>query len=414
VGLTDSTSLSFWPRCATAVHPRIETAVIVGELLLELKSLTLLPATTSTLSPALRAALGEHLSRGEAPGGDPWLLARLRDLDRRFVGALPGFLEDCAEEISFCEQRLARRRFFGPVRTARPSLPASVVRVAQILGELAPKRVYLEDDVDGLAVLLGRSAGVTVVQQDEWSRQRLRDEVLRAGLCSRVETAKTSVSDGSFDLAMLHAGPPRQTHAALTRALAATRPRAVLAVSIRSPWDEAFWSHVSASGLSLESCHREVSHFVVPPAFVLDGAADLAVFRRGRNVKLADVEDAAIAQVRARPHLVLDFEDLAPDRLDAAALTRWADLLARTSPRPEAARHLERHGGREIFCWIDTAGFGLIAQLRRDHVHLQLMLAPYDPDLETSAVYAVFHTLADDFTRLQAQATRRFATGAVP
>jgi len=406
-------SVSLWPRVATVTHRELPIAYVGLEQRAELVELALGRARAAAPSAALRAALGAHLEERAGVPDDPWVATRWRELDESYASSLPGFAAAASIEIELAERLLVCRRLFAAPRQARVTLPASVARRALILSQGSPGRIYIEDDVDGLALLLGRSARVTVAQSDDTWRQWLGCEVERAGCAAAVSLAGGVTFGGAFDLALVQASGPAETHAALSRALAATRSGGLVAVAIRSPADESFWPLVEGSGLELVAYHRDCDHAVVPGGFVIDGGADLALFRRPADVRLAAVGDAPGLRQAAEPYLVLDFESLAVSRLDRAALARFADLVAATSSRPEAMRANERHGVRETLCWYDEAGFGFSAELRRDREHLQIALLPFDGALEYAVLFAVYHALADEQTRMQPSRTRRGPEGRI-
>lgn len=354
---------------------------------------------TAIVGPGGRAAVVDAPGAPTNDGAvDSWLLARLRELDRRFVGWLPGFLMAAGPELERAQEMLARRRSYRPPWVAWPTLPGSVVRRARICRELAPARVYVEDDVDGLAVLLGDQAQVTVAEPDPAWRAWLAAEAERGG--GAVVVADDPVVDGSCDVAVIHAGAPAHTRAAIARGVAATRAGGHLVVCLRSPWHAGFWTHVEAAGLQVRAHHREVDHPLVPPDFVVDGAGDVVVLERPEPAGEPPCEGGA-ETLRAQPYLLLDVDGLAPDRLDDGALGRFADLVGRTGPRAEATRFGVAQGGVELLRWCDEGGAGLTCELHRDDARLRVLFLPYDDALARAVVHAALHTLADAATRLR-------------
>jgi hypothetical protein len=394
-----------WARCATVVAPDRQP-VVVAAATDGVEGVT--AGAEHVAGDADAATSGpQALAPGADDPPDPWLLARLQELDRRFVGWLPGFVESHALELARAEEMLARRRWHRPPRTAWPVLPASVVRRAQICRELAPRRIYVEDDVDGLAVLLGGDARVVVAEPDAPWRAWLAAAAAGAGRSDTVTVSESVALDGACDLAVIHAGAPAETCAALARAVAATRPGGHVVVCLRPPWDEAFWRHVAATGLRLRSCHRELDHYLVPPEHVLEGAGDVVVLERPDRVQLVPKAVAAALAVRGQPHVLLDIDGLSSGCLDDGALGRLADLIALTSPRPQAARLTARAGGAGLLRWCQEGGAGLTIELHRDEARLRIIFMPYDDALAHAVVHAALQSLGDAATRLRPPRTAR-------
>jgi hypothetical protein len=373
--LRDGATITHWPRGPLVMHPECESSAVDD-----------LPSELVTDEPA-----GDF---------DPVRRARLELLDRRYCGWLPGLYAEAADEIAWTEAMLSRRPFFWP-RVARPTLPASVVRRARSLRRLGAERIYIEDDVDALSALLAEDARVTVLEADhdrcEWLSEHSGKVVLLE-----------ETPEGDADLAIIHAGPPAATHAALTRALRATRPGGHIAVCVRVPWEWVLYPQTEAAGLKAVSYERAVDHWLLPSGLVVDGAGDLVVFERPETVTLPEVSEDWAEQVRAQPYLTVDLDSLDEDRVDTDSIHRLADRIAELAPHAEELRHILPGEQRDVLAWYDDTGRGLSAELNREEDHLMITLLPFDADLEYVVVCAAYGLFADEATRTRPLRTRRW------
>jgi hypothetical protein len=326
--------------------------------------------------------------------------ARLQLLDRRYMGWLPGLYAEAGDAIARAEAMLSGRPFFWP-RVARATLPASVVRRARVLARFGGERIYVEDDVDALSALLAEDAKVTVLEADH---DRCEWLAAQSGKVVLLEETPSHEAD----LAVIHAGPPAATRAALARAFEATRPGAKIAVCVRVPWEWAIYPQVEAAGLRAVHYERAIDHWLLPCGQVVDGAGDLVVFERPDSVTLPEVPDDWAEQVRAQPYLTVDLDSLDDERVDGASLERLADTIARLAPHSEELRRIDTGEIRDVLCWYDDTGRGLTAELNREEDHLMMTFMPFDPELEYVAVCAAYGLFADDATRTRPLRTRRW------
>lgn len=403
--LRDGSSLLAWRREAgffiTAVGPGLEPVVLGNVSRDEIASLD-----NGDVS-AWRDQLGEHAVDGEPTLDDPITLERLAAADRTFGGWLPGIMDAEAARIGRAEAMASRRRLFSAPRIARPVLPFSVARRAGIVEALNPGRVALDDDADGLSILLAESGIETVtVERDPIRKAWLEREAARAGVAAHrvVEDARSV----ECDTAIVAIGPPHETLRALTWACGAVGPGGHILAGIRAPWDEHFFTIFGNTGLSLRDHVRGIDSVVIPGGFVIDGPGDLLVFERPAEVSLPTLNPSAGARVREQPYYWLDFDELAAPRLGETTVERLADLVAAQHPAPEVMRAVSQSEGRELICWFDNQGKGLTAQLATDARHLLVTMMPYDLELEYNLMCAVFHLLGDHLTRVRPQLPMRW------
>lgn len=341
---------------------------------------------------------------------DAWAQKRLATLDAMFTGWKPN-ASLAHKTLAEVEALHARRRVLAPPVGAWPTLPASTLRRAELLGAVKPTRVLLIDDSDGVGLLLDPSVEVDIVAPAAETRAWLTREAER--LERSVSIHAELPTRGGYDLVWLPAWEPRVSSRWLAAAVTLTEPGASIYVSVRAPWEDYLFETASECGLEVRHYYRDVDHAVLPGGYPVDGGADLIGFDRTTNAKppleLSSAEDV----VRRVPHQHIDVYNLAPDKLGTDALERLADMLGAVSRSPEAVRDVSRDPERELRWWYDEMGQGVLVDLRRPKAHLRLTVLPYDPALEYAALCATLWTVGDEITRVRAIRTRRSPDGLI-
>ena len=401
--LRDGTSLVLWPRTIVAHHRELAPAFIDRELHAEMEGLAL--GHLDSVSSKAKEQLGEHLvdapaSSGASPIGLKWL----RDLDSRYLGWSPD-RDRAQDELEDLESMQGRRRLVDVSDGIYPSLPASTAQCAHLLAELGATQIYLEDDLDGLAVRLAVNSQISVVASTGYGREFLLREAARAGVEARLRVVETP-DVGTCDLAVVHTGTPGGLRAGLARAWRATRPGSTIAILVRAPWDAD--AYALAQGLRMPggAYHRDVVHWLVAGTGVVDGACDLVLFGRPESPDVPDSRVSLAKQRRAAPYLARDLTGLVLERLEGEPLTRFADLLGRLAPGIEASRAVIQRADRELLWWYDLSGAGLSAALEPKLGRLAMTLMPYDAQLEYAAICAAVQTLGGADTRVRPIRTR--------
>lgn len=404
--LRDGTLVTVWTRSIVASHPDHATATVDIAHAPVLKGLAL--GRVLEVPEELAHAIAEHLVDGEPTVDDPVMQDALRELDERYVGWLPGFFDDAAEAIARCEAMHARRRLLTTPRSARPSLPASTAKRAQVLSRLDSATIYFDDDIDGMSVLMADNADVTVYEPCDYRRAWLDAEAKRAGVDDKLTLVGTAPETGSFELSVIHSGPSVAMAHALNRAVTLTKVGGHIVASVRAPWEDPFLDQIEAAGLSVEAYHREVDHWVAPGPLVIDGAGDLAIIDRSSKAKVETVTDNAVERFRLRPYFNIDIDDLAVSRFGDDVADRLVTAVAARAPKPEAMRSVQRDKQRYVISWFDETGVGFSAELRRDEAHIMVTLMPYDVEVEYVVMSTIYETLADRYTRARPIRTRRW------
>ena len=356
---------------------------------------------------AAEGPLAELVEPGAARATDTWMAARLRELDGAYAGWKPDAMSVGGVLFERVLASQARLRLVPMPQHAWPALPSSVVRRTRLMLERAPRDILLFEDVDGASLVLAEHANVHLATHERVLRLHLQADAREAGIAGRLHFVEVIPQTPHYDAAWLGFGPATRGTHALAHAARAVRPGGHIFVSLRAPWDAVFFERLDPEVFSVVDYFREVDHPYLPGGYGLDGGADLVVLERLPGEHRLPVVDDADAAMRLQPHHSLDFDALAHDRLDVAAMDRLLALLGTLSARPQAVAEVSRDPQREIAWWYDTEGYGLVADLRRDAGHLRVNLMPYDPDLEYALLCAVFWALGDASTRLRPQRTRQ-------
>ncbi len=353
------------------------------------------------------------------------LLRRMARLDRMYGGSLPGFFPREEKRLTLAEESFARRRFYKPLRYARHYLPYSLVRRVRAIEALAPQRIVLRDDVDGLSLALasahqtatnpGTAASMQVVviepdaQRREWLQAELPHWPGAKETLDIIEEQGALKEDTEFDLTLVQAGHPRDTAEALSWAYRMVGAGGHILVSLHAPWDTSFVKATKAAGIEVTDQWREIDVPVLPGGFVMDGSGDIVVLHRSEDFDEAQLpiwQGDAAAVIDELPYHWLDFDALASSV--PGSLDNMLDTVALYSPRPEFKRSMLKESQRELATWYDTEGFGFSAELNIEEAHLLVTLLPYDSGLEYALQCAAFHTLGDRHTRVRPHRTEYF------
>jgi len=404
--LRDGTSFACWERWLTALSPGSPPKT------LDVKWTQAVAAALAgePLDEGFQQAAADLCEEGEPSAEpDPHMQTRLAELDAQYLGWWTDLVGE-SERLETLETMHARRRMFETPGASRPTLPASTLCRAMTIEALAPKRALLLGDADGLGIALDLPE-VTAVTRSELQKDWLDAEAKRAE--SSTVISDTLHSGEVYDVTVADAGTLRETRAALGTALATTREGGHIVLSLRYPWESYVYPLLEASGLELERYLREVNHHLLPGGHVLDGGGDILILRRSAGAELPASEETVADDIRAQPYALIEIESLARDRLDVGAIDRFAHSVEAFAPRPNEMRDSVRDANRDVLWWYDIEGYGFSVELRHDHAHLAIALAPYDPALEYVVLCSAFWTLGDAMTRTYPMRTRRAQSGEV-
>lgn len=317
------------------------------------------------------------------------LAKRLAVLDMMYSGWVPGFTHAHGERIAKVRSSIAERGV-GFALGLRASLPSSIVRRALAIESLAPKRVLLFGDVDGLAGFLASDIAATVVEPTR------------------------TIAEVVADVAVVEVVDLGPTIVRLESALVAVGPSGTVLARLRWPWDRAFYEHIKVLGLKVLGYERDVDHALLPGGFVVDGAGDLVLLGGAiaasapelpRPLTTGTLSMSLSASADAPPYAWFDMDGLAPDR--AIGLNALANEVARISKRTPELADVKTYDDREVLCWYDTNGRGFVAELSRDSSHLLVSYVPYDDALDHAVITSAFTLFADEDTRLRPRRTER-------
>lgn len=315
------------------------------------------------------------------------LARRLATLDVMYCGVLPGFLATHGTRVERVRARAAQRGL--PLALGeRATLPSSIVRRALAVEALKPKRVALFGDVDQLAAELSC----------------LEVQVLSAN----AEAKSTPIAD----VAVFEASELAVTATRLEVALAAVGPTGTVIARLRWPWDRGFYEHARVMGVKVIGYQREVDHTLFPGGHVADGAGDLVLLSGAIAAvpELPQPSTGGLSQllpvsVDAPPYAWFDMDGLALER--GGTIEAFADEVAKLTGRAGELVDIQKYADREILCWYDTDGRGLVAELSREMSHLLVSYVPYDDVMDHAAMTAAFSLFADDDTRVRPRRTER-------
>jgi hypothetical protein len=396
VRLRDGCELTVWPRWLVAVGPDRPPMTIDQKWLDGLSRLAL--AQGCDEAETLRRSTGDWLDPGPAtPEPDPWLLERLRALDRLYGAWLSASSQ--APLLGAIEDLHARRRVYHNLERGWPTLPVSTLVRRNAITALAPGRVVLFEDPDGLGLLLAPAADVTCVVTSESHRGWLGQQAERLGVSERVRIAEAPPSAGGFELAVGTVSSPGLTHDLLTRVSGLLAGGGHLLLSLRHPWDGYVYPWLTSFGFEVVRYLRDVDHAYVPGGFSIDGGADLVLLRRSPDASAPVQPPDEAASARAQPYALIEVESLSPERLGVGAIDRLIAAVDAMAPTPRAMRDSLRDAERDVVWWYDLDGHGFSAELRRDKAHLAVALAPYHAGLAAAVCCAAAWTLGDEHTR---------------
>ena len=399
VHFADGSVITTWPRGVALLSP--DRSPVGGQL-----SGEALRKLAAGNSPAARPSGWPEWTSDFPPGAHlSQFHQRIIRADELYLGSIPGLGAAHHTKLEEVRRRIGNRLLAPAPRVARPTLPLSVVRRAAIIEDMAPSRILVTDDPDGLSILLAEAAAVTLASPSEdVSSLVVRSEAARAGVELVLPT------DGAtYDVAVVPLGPPDHSVKVLADALAHIPPGGRILATLARPWEVFGLDLIEQMGLDLIHHHREVDHVTVAGGFVLDGAGDVLVL--GVTSQSAPVQPPTPTESAAiQPGFWLDFDALAPENpaRHEDPLAALADALALYAPRPEAGRNLHRESDASTLNWCDAAGTGLTVHWRPEEGHLVAGLAPFDGALEYAVISAVFHTLGDPMTRMRPQVTGRW------
>jgi len=402
--LCDGVQVQAWPHGIDLIHPELGVQRVAPELETWVRSLA---EGEESAAPVLPATMEPYVTSDEPGRDDPVTAALLVAQSQSFGGWLPGIwrLHRGAVEVMAALQ--ARQRLLAMDAWSRMTLPISTLQRASIIRADSPGCVYLEQERDGLPLLLAGPGRVIARPLGDAHDRWLREEAAAREI-DALEIDEQPPVAGSCDAAVIHAGPPTATVAALERALAAVCPGGALYVRVRSPWDEALFALLETMQIEVVEHWREIDHWMVPGGTMVDGAGDLLKLIRPESVVRAAVEGGRAEDVRAQPCFAFDSDALLVERLDDSATDRWLDLIAFRNAAPERFRRIQRLDQEEQGCWFDEQGNGFSFRLHREAGHLMVNLFPFDGALEVVALCSALQLFGDALTRVRPQRTGRY------
>ncbi len=339
-----------------------------------------------------------------------WTSERLRELDTRHTGWIPGLFARDPELLLSIQQMHGRRPGYAAVTDIRPVLPSSTFRKILRLQQLDAKKVWMQRDQEALGVLLASSTqqpDVYLDDCDESLRSWYESEGAQAGCEERLHFDANE--DGDFDLACVHGGHPHKTYIALKDAAARIAKGGHVAISIRSPWDGGLVTAIEDSGFEFVDQVREMDHVIVPAGIIIGGGCDWVLLRKVSDEiqlkQIPSLEEDAAAHVTVQPYQWLDFDNLRADKVKKADMDAMLNSFAKSFPHKEMERSITEIDGGILATWIDMRGVSFTALLTPSENHLLITLAPYDESMEFLLQNVVVEIMGDAFTRIRPHRT---------
>lgn len=327
-------------------------------------------------------------------------------IDHAYHGWMPGLGDQERELLAVARQVLDARRIWTPPVASWPALPGSVVRRVLAIGAHHPETIYIDDDADGLSVVLAVAlpgAKVTVRRRNPLVDAWLLGCANLFEVAGRLQWLDDDPTAAAFDVAVVPGGPPTILRRALTLGQSTLRTKGVLVSTIAAEWDALALDQAEACGWEWLSQVRECDHLVVPGGFVIDSARDLVLWRLPEKPAPAGSLPVATSKenLDAVPYAAADFYGLAAEKLGDHALDALAEALAISHVLPERGRALTKEANRQVLSWVDRDGNGLTAQLHPHDQHLLVTFLPYQADLIYAAHAAIAHTMGNQYTRVR-------------
>ncbi len=378
------TNVTHWGHTLGLCHPDSPGIFVETRWLDDLESLI---TSGDEVPKQLAVLLGDLLAPGDAYPVDNKTLERMAELDRLYLGWVPGLWQRCGGLITGAQRLAASCRIHERPRHALPSLPASTAHRASVIASLDGEQILVLDDPDGLSLLLAQNKAVTVVETNGPRRRWLESQANR---CNVRLTFVESLADAKqADIVVVSPSDPR-----LFEACALARPGGIIVATVHPPWGKLWKAFATDIGLEVFASHREVEYVLLPGGRVFDAAGDLVLHQRvGTLTPTRPLEMPSTYW--------LDIDSPAHTGLQNPC-EHLADALAGCAPWPEANRSLDRVGERDALWWSAAHASGLVAELWRERQRLLVTISPFSPELSFAAMAAVSLSLCDDSTRFRA------------
>lgn len=381
--LRNDVQLIRWPRLTTLLaERRLHPVVTQHELFFE--QLLSGAATEIPQKPAV-----PFMSLDEKPCTHDWAA-----LDTSYARTLPNEMNPFYLKL---RNAVGVRQFFIANSTNWPTLPSSTFQQAQALATLPGKTAYIDNDVDGLGLILAQTMKVTVRQDESLLRHWFMQTAEALGVQDNIEFRATPPRDQLFDLSVGHAGALKSSTMLLKQLLATTKVGGHLALQIRYPWDKMVEALLEAHSLPITNYFRDCCTYMLPGGFVVDGGGDLVVVQR--TDKSVPPDTKTVGAIGEPPYSNFDIDSLNPALLNAESMQQFFDFLTLAAPHIEYRYNLHKDGERDVLSFYDEKGFGLTAELRRDQGHMLLSFMPHHDSMFYAALSAAFCTLGDLQTR---------------
>ena len=333
---------------------------------------------------------------------------KLREQNHRYMGWLPGFSSTNQQKLELVLRQQAERAVHTIHPQAAPTLAGSILLRHRVALAQNPHRVLVVDDIDGLGLVLAENTEVLWQGTSPWNRAWLQQESSKRELQTHARFIEPGQSHGSCDVAILALGHPLHSVQALHNALDALKPGGHVVASVYGPWARWWFQHLQDWGISLLHQYREQQYRYLLGGHVIDGAGDLLVLKpTGNKVSVPPLFEQADS-IGAMPHLWVDFDDLAAEKIMPGVMEQLADRLDKLGPYPEQNRTITEDKEYQMLAWCDVMGFNITGILATQPRHFFFSLAPYHPGLESAAMHAILQVLGDCFTRIRPLLTHSY------
>ncbi|MCK5690448.1 hypothetical protein KAI87_14310 [Myxococcota bacterium] len=394
-------SLALWPHAFSVLRPDHRHLHISSD---DKTRAALLERLISAKSDDVFSELLAEYDDGDffdLPSSTSTTLERLTQLDEEELGWYPGLVANNSERVQKIRALHSENRIFEAPPHARPTLPLSTLLRALSIEKLAPQKVLIMDDADGLSLILQGVKETQVYTTSPHQRQWLQS--LAEGSESHLpDFPETLPADQSSDLTVYTSSS--EPLSSFRAALRATRPGGHLLISLRFPWEADFYPLLQKAGLSVKTYYRDTEQHLLPGLFLMEGGGDLLLVQIPDSWEMPK-ELSEAECLPGLPHAWHDVDHLDLDRPGAKDIDKIADSLTLMSGAKEAGRRIHKEKARTVLWWFGENKSAITIEVNEENKHIYAAISPWDANLEQAFFCATLWCMGSSTTRARPKRT---------